>query len=281
MATSPPFEAHITIENTEPSAVSLLSKATGLSKQTVKQAMQKGAVWLTRQKHTQRLRRVSRKLKLHDEIHLYYDAEVLATTPPKAHLIADESDFSIWYKPGGMLSQGSKWGDHCTITRWAVQHLRPERSAFLVHRLDKAANGLIMIAHSKKAATALSALFQQRHITKTYQAIVHGFVPEQPACLTLDDDIGGKTAITHVKMLAYSKTRDCSHVSITIETGRKHQIRRHLSQAGFPILGDRHYGKSQDTALDLQLTAVSLAFTCPLTQKPRRYALTEQYCPKL
>ncbi len=54
--------------------------------------------------------------------------------------------------PYGMLSQGSKWSDHCTIARFAQQHLTPERPVFIVHRLDRAATGLILIAHSKKTS---------------------------------------------------------------------------------------------------------------------------------
>ena len=113
------FEKHIAIETADASAVELLSAESGLSKRRVKEAMNKGAVWLSRGKTTQRLRRVGRSLQKGDQIHLYYDEAVLAAEPPEPKLIADEGAYSVWYKPYGMLSQGSKWGDHCTVDRWA------------------------------------------------------------------------------------------------------------------------------------------------------------------
>ena len=104
---------------------------------------------------------------------------MLSSPVPQALLIEDLIDYSVWYKPYGMLSQGSKWSDHCTIARFAQKNLSNERPAFIVHRLDRAATGLILIAHSKKAAKALSSLFENRTIEsnsleKFYQIIVHG-----------------------------------------------------------------------------------------------------------
>ncbi|MCK4742738.1 MAG: RNA pseudouridine synthase [Sulfuriflexus sp.] len=276
-----PFEEHIEISEADLTAADVLSNVTSLSKQAVKQAMNKGAIWLTRGKHTQRLRRASRKLNIDDTLHLYYNPEILATEPPAAHLIADEGDYSVWYKPCGLLSQGSKWGDHCTIARWASQHLQPERPAFIVHRLDRAATGLILVAHSKKATVALTKLFQQRDITKQYQAIVQGQFPASPEVLTLNSPIEDRPAVSHVSLIEYSTQRDCSLVNVDIETGRKHQIRRHLSEAGYPILGDRLYGNEKTPSTDLQLTAVSLSFTCPLSNKLRSYVLDNNLRPQL
>jgi len=275
------FDKHIIIDKPDRNAIDWLSNTTDLSKQVIKNTMTKGAVWLTSGKHTQRLRRASRQLKIGDTLHLYYNAEILATKPAEAILISDEGDYSVWFKPCGMLSQGSKWSDHCTITRWAVQHLQPERPAFIVHRLDRAATGLILIAHTKKTTTALSQLFQQRAIKKTYRAIVQGHFPSSPKILTINNPIDDKQAISHVTLLDYSETRDCSLVSVDIETGRKHQIRKHLSEAGFPILGDRLYSQQTVFSTDLQLTAISLAFTCPITNQSRKYLLEDHLQPQL
>lgn len=275
------IEKHIEIDQADITAVDALSSHTSLSKQTIKQAMAKGAVWLSRGKHTQRLRRATRKLNPGDSLHLYYNAEILAMQPAEALLVADEGNYSVWYKPSGMLSQGSKWSDHCTIARWASQHLQPERAAFIVHRLDRAASGLILVAHSKKAVIALTQLFQQRGITKKYQAIVSGQFPSSPEVLTLDTPIDDKPAISHVQLVSYSKQRDCSLLNIEIETGRKHQIRKHLSETGFPVLGDRLYSHADKFETDLQLTAVSLSFSCPFSHVERVYTLDESLRPHL
>lgn len=264
------IERHLTIASAGSHAVDELAVASGLSKGKVKQLMQRGAVWHTRNQHTQRLRRAKRVLQVGDELHLYYNEAVFNQTVPEAQLIADEGEYSIWYKPYGMRSQGSKWGDHLCIDRYVEQHIQPQRNAFIVHRLDRAATGLMVIAHSKKAAASLSALFAKREIEKRYQAIVQGQWPEN---MTIYKPVDDKTAVSHVKVLGYSAERDQTLVEVKIDTGRKHQIRKHLSGAGFPIVGDRLYGGQQNLEVNLQLCSVVLDFFCPVVVKQRRYQL--------
>jgi len=275
------FEAHIPITHDDLTAVDALSAETRLSRQVIKQAMNKGAVWLGRAKHTQRIRRASKTLKAGDALHLYYNPAVLAMQTDSAQLIADEGKYSIWYKPSGMLSQGSKWGDHCTVGRWAEQHSQPQRPAFVVHRLDRAASGLVLIAHAKKVAAALSKLFQDRQIEKHYAAIVQGHFPASPEVKTFNSDIDDRPAITHVHAVSYNSERDCTLLDVIIETGRKHQIRKHLSRSGFPIIGDRLYNPAEHHDEDLQLCAVSLSFACPLTGLSRLYELDTNLSPTL
>ncbi len=252
--------------------VDALAAATGLSKQRIKQVMHKGALWLQRDGSVRRLRRASTVLKPGDVLHLYYDEQILARQAPAARLIADEGDYSVWDKPPGMYSQGTKWGDHCSIARWVEQHLQPERPAFLVHRLDRAASGLILIAHRKRVAAALARMFRERRMEKHYRAGVRGHFPDHPAVLLIEAPINGRPARSLVRLLGYEQDTDQSLLDVEIETGRKHQIRRHLAALGFPILGDRLYG-DRKADRDLQLTAVSLAFRCPLTGEPRCYRL--------
>lgn len=270
------FEKHIEINSPDNTvAVDVLAAQTGLSKQMVKQVMQKGAVWLTKGKKTQRLRRAKKALKVGEALHMYYDSTVLEKVPPEPELLADEGHYSVWNKPYGMLSQGSKWGDHCTITRWAEQHLKPQRVSFVVHRLDRAANGLIIIAHEKGAAAALSSLFQQRQVDKRYQIGVHGKFSEQATPdnpVRVDSDIDGREAISYFSLLSYDEQQDRSVLEVTIETGRKHQIRRHISEIGFPVVGDRLHGIEGDKE-DLQLKAYYLAFECPFTHKNKEFNL--------
>lgn len=274
------FERHIIYDSNRGDAVEQLATDTGLSKQSIKQAMQKGAVWITRDDKTWHLRRASKLLQPGDTVHFYYDQQILATVPPPAFLVADEGAYSVWDKPYGMWSQGSKWGDHCTITRWVEQHLQPQRPAFLVHRLDRAASGLILVAHQKRTAAALSKLFHDRAIDKRYRVIVHGCFPTTPQQHTLDSNIDGKSAISHVTRLKYDPKRERSLLEVNIETGRKHQIRRHLAESGFPVVGDRLYGRDGDSD-DLQLAAVYLAFKCPVSQLEKQFQLPKDRIPTL
>ena len=255
------IERHIEITSSENTAVDLLHEATQLSRQTVKQAMFKGAVWLTRQQYTQRIRRADKRLQVNDQLHLYYDDKVLEQQPDAAMLIADEGDYSIWYKPRGMLSQGSKWGDHCTIYRWVEKHLQPQRPAFIVHRLDRATAGLMIIAHKKTTAVLLAEIFQQRQIEKHYQVIVYG---RYTGPATIDLAIDAKPAVSHVKILDSDPATQQTLLEVQIETGRKHQVRKHLAAMGFPIVGDRLYGiEDKHSDEDLALTASYLAFKIP------------------
>ena len=267
------IEHHLQVESTGETAVDLLQRASGLSKGRIKSAMSKGAVWLTRGKSTQRLRRATRKLRSGDELHLYYDERVLAEEPAEPELFADAGDYSVWNKPYGLRSQGSKWGDHCTIGRWAEQHLEPERPAFIVHRLDRAASGLILVAHTQRTAAALSDIFTRRKIEKRYQAWVAGDFSGLPNPLLVDEALDGKSAISEFSFVQIDAGR--SLVDVRIATGRKHQIRRHLAGLGHPVIGDRLYGTGEQDGVDLQLMAYLLAFRCPVAGEKVEYRLPE------
>lgn len=286
--TAEKFEKHLKVSIEGMTAIDLLAENTSFSRQKIKLIMQKGAVWLTHGKSTRRTRRAKKKLSIGQTLHLYYDAKVLSQTDFDAKLIADENDYSVWFKPSGMLSQGSKFGDHGAIYRWAEIHIQPQRNAFLVHRLDRATSGLILIAHSKKAATLLSNLFSERSIDKYYKALVYG-MPDAPQ--TLEEPLENKRAIT--KILSAEKTIEKSNyndkntneksslLDIQILTGKKHQIRQHLANSGYPIIGDRLYGDGKNENIDLCLTAYKMTFISPFDQQQKHYELGSEYYPSL
>jgi tRNA pseudouridine32 synthase/23S rRNA pseudouridine746 synthase len=265
------IEKHVLVELPQDGPVDLLQQASGLSKQRIKLAMTQGAVWVTRGRNTQRLRRAKRALRPGDELHLYYDANILAEIPAEPTLIADVGAYSVWRKPYGLRSQGSKWGDHCTVVRWAERHLQPERP------LDRAANGLILVAHSKRMATALSSLFEKREVEKRYRALVAGDFSRQPNPMRVEQPLDDKEAISVFSLQQVSDDGERSLLDVRIETGRKHQIRRHLAGLDHPVIGDRLYGNGADDGADLQLTAYLLAFHCPVNHEQVEYRLaTEQ-----
>jgi tRNA pseudouridine32 synthase/23S rRNA pseudouridine746 synthase len=269
------FETHLPVTESGHTAVALLAEQTGLSRQRIKIVMRQGAVWLTTGKRTQRLRRASRELGPGQTLHMYYDEKVLNQVPAEVELIADKGHYSIWNKPCGMFSQGSKWGDHCTVTRWAEQHLRPERNAFVVHRLDRAASGLIIVAHEKQAAAKLSALFQTRHIDKRYRIWVAGEFPDRATAempIKVAQSLDGRHACSYFSRLRYDAVNNQTLLDVKIDTGRKHQIRRHVAGLGYPVIGDRLYAEVKSEQ-DLQLTAYYLAFTCPFNGLEQAFEL--------
>ena len=262
----------------------LLAIHTGLSQAKVKDAMQKGAVWLHRGKKKVRLRRASKSLKVGDKLEINYNAELLNQIVPVPELIHDEGDFSIWFKPYGLHCQGSRWGDFLSINRWVESHIAAltdgtERPVFLVHRLDRATSGLMILGHSKTAARLFSGLFKDGKMDKRYQAIVEGDCSDMPRDFTVDVEIDGKPAIS---IFNCSKSKDgYSLVEVNLLTGRKHQIRQHLKFVGHPIVGDRLYGNANIGDCDLQLQSVSIAFTCPITNKPQYFEVADKFRLKL
>ncbi|MEM9171136.1 MAG: RluA family pseudouridine synthase [Pseudomonadota bacterium] len=265
------IEQHVRVADADTQAVALLHAATGLPKQRIKHAMACGAVWLTRARSTARLRRATRSLQVGDELHLYYNPSVLAEEPITPRRVADEGAFSVWDKPSGLRSQGSRWGDHCTVMRFAETHLQPKRNAFTVHRLDRAASGLMLIAHTKKAAANLSSQFRNRAVEKRYRAIVSGDASAIGEAQIIELPIDAKPARSMCRFIECRADQAQSVVEVAIETGRKHQIRRHLQHIGFPIVGDRLYGGATKDDVDLQLRSVFLSFTHPETGESVTY----------
>lgn len=262
----------------------LLATHTELSQAKIKDAMQKGAVWLYRGKSKARLRRASKPLKDGDILEINYNAELLNQRVPAPILIHDEGDYSIWFKPYGLNCQGSRWGDFFSINRWVESHISGltgglERLVFLVHRLDRATSGLMVLCHTKVAARLFSNLFKDGKIDKRYQAIVKGNCSDIPKDYKVDNEIDGKPATS---IFNCSESRDYhSLIEVNLLTGRKHQIRQHLKFIGHPIVGDRLYGNANSDDCNLQLQSVSIAFTCPITNKPQYFEVADELRLKL
>lgn len=289
------FEKHIVIETSKQSAISILSEnCPQVSKQKLKLAMQYGAVWLTNSQQkskTVRVRRAKKTLNVGDQLHIYYDDNILFSEVEPARLVADEGEYSVWDKPCGMFSQGTKWGDHSSVARWVElfglkQNKLELRPSFLVHRLDRATSGLILIAHSKNSTKQLTRLFEQREIKKQYIAYVKGKLPSEFVLTELNDDIDEKQALTIIRSSDYNVKSNQSRLLVDIKTGRKHQIRRHLLGIGFPVVGDRLYGDvnlgsslnqnkelSKSYKEDLKLQSCYLDFKSPFDQTEKIYSL--------
>ena len=265
-------EKHISASVAGITAIELLAGHTRLSRQQLKTAMTNGAVWLETGRGIRRIRRAKKVLQAGERLHLYYDSKIQSQQPEPAELVANQGEYSVWNKPAGMYSQGSKWGDHCSIVRWAEQHLEPGRTARLVHRLDRAASGLILLAHNRQTARAFSSMFEQRVISKHYRALVEGDLSRIELPFTINTPVQDKAAESVIIEADYDQDEHTTTLMIDLKTGRKHQIRRHLSGAGHPLVGDRLYGTG-DTGRDLQLKAVYLGFECPLTGLTRTYTL--------
>jgi len=272
------LQLHLVIEvSCGLTAADFIAARCELPKVRIKDAMNKGAVWLKRGKRAQvRLRRAKAELHAGDELFVYYDDEVLKRIPGEPRVIADLNAYSVWYKPPGVLSQGTEWGDHCAMLRIAEQAADSTREVFLVHRLDREASGLMIIAHNRRTAADLSKLFEDRRVEKSYRVEALGEVGEIGTTTTIRDALDGKEAITHVTVEKFNVYIKASTLLVTIDTGRKHQIRRHLAGIGHPVMGDPSYGENNKNRDGMQLKCIRLAFRCPLSGETRSFSLEEE-----
>ncbi len=259
-------------------ACDFLAEATCISKQKIKDAMSKGAVWLKRHnKPRRRLRRAKEVLQNRDKLELFYDETLLARKAEGALCLLDANGYSVWFKPAGVVAQGNDWCDHLSIQRIAEQTLEPQRSAFVVHRLDRETAGLMLLAHSKGTAANLSEQFQKRTVMKHYLCQTLG---ETPAAGEISAKLDGKAAQTLYTRLSYDSGSNTSWIDVEILTGRTHQIRRHLDHIQHPVMGDPKYGKGNKNKLGLQLFAVKLAFACPTTRELKTFELSREFLEK-
>jgi tRNA pseudouridine32 synthase/23S rRNA pseudouridine746 synthase len=241
-----------------------LASESGLSRGRIKEAMNKGAVWVGKDKGgLRRLRKATAMLGSGMRIEFHCDEALLAIVPPQARCLEDQKEYSVWVKPTGLLAQGTMYGDHCSLMRQAEIFFEGKREVFLVHRLDREAAGLMLIAHTKKAAALLSEIFRNNLIIKKYRVEALGNLAERGRKGTIDLPLEGKTALTEYEVESYDPASNTSTVDVTIKTGRLHQIRRHLEMIGFPVMGDPKYGKGNKNNEGMKLVAYSLKFECP------------------
>lgn len=249
-----------------------LSAASGLSRERVDDALSKGALWFWRSgRKGFRLRQPGFELRRGDSLEFCYDEALLGKVPPRAGCVADEQRYSAWYKPAGLLTQGTRFGDHCSLLRQAELHFRPARPAFPVHRLDREAAGLVLVAHSKEAAAALSGLLQKNAIHREYRVLLRGNAARDGREGIIDAPLDGKPALTEFRVISYDAERDISDVTALLKTGRLHQIRRHFDMLGFPVMGDPRYGRRNKNQEGLRLEACSLQFHCPFTGQRKEF----------
>lgn len=206
-------------------------------------------------------------------------------------LIYEDDDVLVIDKPAGLLTSTvarEKRPTAIGLIRQYLERTSPAARAGVVHRLDRDASGLLVFAKNQMALRALKSQFFKHTVRREYLAITHGS-PTPPSGRIdnrlveyLDGTVHeteridkGQRAITDYATLARGKAM--AAVRVTLLTGRKHQIRAHLSLRGVPIVGDRVYGKPKDDAPRMMLAAVILGFDHPGTGKPMVF---EQPIPK-
>lgn len=246
---------------------------TKLSKSVLKKVLNNGGVWLRKFASSKRVRnrRATQELNIESHVEFFYDPKLHALEVPEARVVFDQKEWGIWYKPSGLLSQGTEFGDHCSILR---QVEKAKGKSFLIHRLDREAHGLMVIAYNHHAAAAFSSLWQKNEVKKFYKVEVLGNISEKyPKGGEINFKLDGKEAKTSFQILEQKEYT--AILLVQIHTGRLHQIRRHFEELGYPVLGDPNYGVGNKNDQGIRLMAYQLIFQNPLTKKEVNFELTD------
>jgi tRNA pseudouridine65 synthase len=179
-------------------------------------------------------------------------------------------------KPSGLLVHRG-WDDDDDVALFRVRDAIGQR-VHPIHRLDRGTSGALLFARTKEAAATLTRAFEEGDVDKEYLALVRGVAPDEGV---IDHPIprseGGPRvhAVTRFRRIAASTIDRCSLVLAMPETGRLHQVRRHLRHVNHPLVGDANYGSGEINrhyraayALHrLALHAKRLAFCHPVTRE--------------
>jgi 23S rRNA pseudouridine1911/1915/1917 synthase len=229
----------------------------------------------------------------------------LHAIPADLKIVFEDADLLVLNKPQGMVVHPAPSHQGATLVHHLLHHMENDEEfqeadtdrPGIVHRLDKGTSGLLLVAKNRTTQEALSAQFKDRVVKKTYEALAWGRLEGQGR---FRSEIGrdhtnrrkmssrtqkGRDAITDWKTLRAYK--HFTHVSLSPFTGRTHQLRVHLSEAGHPVVGDALYGSGltetrrrdlgagwtkRIEALDATLLhARRLEFTHPVTGKAHSF----------
>lgn len=213
------------------------------------------------------------------------DAGAVRALHEDAHLL-------VLDKPAGLLSVPGRGADKQDCLSARAQARWPD--ALVVHRLDMATSGLILMARSLDVQRALSEAFASRQVWKRYEAIVEGpldaehwqtidlpLMADWPNRPLQKVDPAGKPSMTRWRTLQPLPDRHATHVLLAPETGRSHQLRVHMAALGHPILGDALYGDARvaGAAPRLLLHATVLQLRHPVTGEALRVESPAPFAP--
>ncbi|MBP5426856.1 MAG: RluA family pseudouridine synthase [Clostridiales bacterium] len=235
------------------------------------------------------IRKSNYKIKLNDSVEVCIpEPEHLDVLPEDIPLdvVYEDDDIIVVNKPKGMVVHPAAGNREGTLVNALLKHCEGKLSDIngvirpgIVHRIDKDTTGLLVVAKNNVAHEFLSELFSRHDIIRKYVAVVEGVINREAG--KIDAPIGrhpndrkkmtinaknGRRAVTHFKVL--ERFKNATLIEITLETGRTHQIRVHMSSIGYPVMGDSVYGrKNKYNLIGQTLHAKTLGFLHPSTKE--------------
>jgi 23S rRNA pseudouridine1911/1915/1917 synthase len=203
----------------------------------------------------------------------------------RVKLVYEDADILVIEKGYGLLSMGTDRvsnGTAYTIMRDWVKWEDPQNKLFIVHRLDRDTSGLMMMAKKESAKEAMQHNWNNMVISRKYICVVEGYLDQDHGEIrsylaenskhevySTNNPEEGKLAVTNYRVLK----RGLGHtmVEVSLETGRKNQIRVHMKELGHPIAGDRRYGAKASIIHRLALHAQTLRFVHPVTRRDMNF----------
>ena len=204
----------------------------------------------------------------------------LRVLPPGVAILHEDRDVIVILKSHGLLTVATEREREATVQAYLNTYLgsRGEDRVHVVHRLDRETSGVLVFAKNFFAREQLKAQFMIHSVERIYVAIIEGtidppdgtiesnlFEQKDLRMVSVDAHPDAKHAITHYRTI--SAKRAYSMLEVTLETGRKNQIRAHLSESRHPVVGDTMYGSTTNPLGRLGLHAKLLGFDHPTTGK--------------
>ncbi|HNT92966.1 MAG TPA: RluA family pseudouridine synthase [Bacteroidales bacterium] len=268
---------------TEPSTLMpfLLSSLSNKSRDNIKSLLRNRQVLVNGEPVTQ----FNHELKPGDTVVISAARHTGGLMARNMRLVYEDEHLIVIDKNAGLLSMASDNEKYLTaynILSTYVKSQKPSNRIFIVHRLDRDTSGLMMFARSEKVQSLLQRDWKRNVTARTYVALVEGKVTEPEGIVksyiyeskslimhSTNDPKKGDLAITRWRLLKSGS--EYSLLEVTLETGKKNQIRLHMQETGHSIAGDKKYGASSSPISRLGLHASLLAFIHPVTGKEMRF----------
>lgn len=228
------------------------------------------------------VRQFNHPLEIGDEVTIDWKKKRDVKLSKGVNIIFEDNDILVVEKECGLLSVSTEKNKNertaYKILMDYVKSKNPNERVYIVHRLDKDTSGVMLFAKNEKIKNILQENWNEIVRKREYAVLVEGVLKEKQGTIksylkenrafvtySTDDEKNGKLAITNYKVV--KEKRGYTYLLASLETGRKNQIRVHMSDIGHPVVGDKKYGSKSNNLKRLGLHALNLKFVHPVTKK--------------